>query len=82
MNINFVSLSYTLEVPNNIEKVILNHYVCNAHFHWLWRRKFAALKSKRFCHESSDDVTSLATRRINITEKFWNAFYQNELEWW
>ena len=24
---------------------ILIHYVCNAHFHWLWRRKFAALKS-------------------------------------
>ena len=21
---------------------ILIHYVCNAHFHWLWRRKFAA----------------------------------------
>ena len=25
--------------------IILIHYVCNAHFHWLWRRKFAALKS-------------------------------------
>ena len=24
--------------------LILIHYVCNAHFHWLWRRKFAAFK--------------------------------------
>ena len=27
------------------QSYILIHYVCNAHFHWLWRRKFAALKS-------------------------------------
>ena len=26
-------------------RTILIHYVCNAHFHWLWRWKFAALKS-------------------------------------
>ena len=49
---------------------ILILYVCNAHFHWLWRRKFAALKSLCLCHESSDDVTSLATRRSNITKTF------------
>ena len=49
---------------------ILIHYVCNARFHWLWRWKFAALKSKRLCHESNDDVTSLATRRSNITKTF------------
>ena len=52
---------------------ILIHYVCNAHFHWLWRRKFAALKSLRLCHESRDDVTSLATRRSNITKTFWKC---------
>ena len=52
-------------------KRILIHYVYNAHFHWLWRRKFAALKSLRLCHESSDDVTSLATRRSNVTKTFW-----------
>ena len=52
---------------------ILIHYVCNAHFHWLWRRKFAALKSLRLCHESSDDVTSLATRRSNGTKTFWKS---------
>ena len=52
---------------------ILIHYVCNAHFHWLWRRKFAALKSYRLCHESSDDVTSLATRRSNVTKTFWKS---------
>ena len=55
------------------------HYVCNAHFHWLWRRKFAALKSLRLCHESRDDVKSSATRRSNIMETFWNVFYH--LEW-
>ena len=52
---------------------ILIHYFCIAHFHWLWRRKFAALKSLRLCHESRDDVTSLATRRSNITKTFWKC---------
>ena len=56
-----------------IKTNILIHYVCNAHFHWLWRRKFAALKSLRLCHESSDDVTSLATRRSNVTKTFWKS---------
>ena len=50
---------------------ILIHYVCNAQFHWLGRRKFTALKSLRVCHESKDDVTPLATRRSNVTKKFW-----------
>ena len=53
--------------------VILIHYVCNGHFHWLWRRKFVALKSLRLCHESSDYVMSLATRRSNIKKMFWNC---------
>ena len=51
--------------------IILIHYVCVAHFHWLWRRKFAALKSKRWCHDSNDDVTFLATRHSNVTKRFW-----------
>ena len=59
--------------PIWLEIVILIHYVCNAHFHWLWRRKFAALKSLRLCHESSDDVTSLATRLSNVTKTFWKS---------
>ena len=57
----------------NGQMKILIHYVCNAHFHRLWRQKFAALKSLRLCHESSDDVTSLATRRSNITKTFWKC---------
>ena len=51
---------------------ILIHYVCNTHFHLMWRRKFAALKSNCLCHESND-VTSLATRRSNITKRFWKS---------
>ena len=56
---------------NDVVSWILNHYVCNVHVHWLWRQKSAALKSLRLCHESSDDVTSLATRRSNVTKTFW-----------
>ena len=57
---------------------ILIHYVCNTHFHWLWRWKFAALKSQRLCHESTDNVTSLETRRSNATKTFWKSVL---LEW-
>ena len=56
-----------------VKRGILIHYDCNAHFHWLWRQKFAALKSLRLCHESSDDVTSLATRRSIVTKTFWKS---------
>ena len=58
---------------------ILIHYVCNAHFHWQWRRKFATLKSLRLCHENSDDVTSLATRRRNITKTFLKCVLSEEI---
>ena len=34
-----------LKYEKRTKSLILIHYVCNAHFHWLWRRKFAALKS-------------------------------------
>ena len=51
--------------------MILIHYVCNAHFHLLWRRKFSALKSLRLCHESNDDVTSLTTRRSKRVLSEW-----------
>ena len=52
---------------------ILIHCVCNAHFHSLWCRKFAALKSYCLCHESSDDVTSLAMPPSNLTKTFWTC---------
>ena len=70
------AISYYVEVDEWVNKTtihILIHYVCNARFHWLWRRKFAALKSLRLCHESSDDVTSLATQRSNVTKTFWKS---------
>ena len=58
---------------------ILIHYVCNAYFYWLWCRKFAALKSLRVCHESSDDVASLTTRRCNITKTFWKCILSERI---
>ena len=35
--------------------------------------KISAVKSQRLCHESSDDVTSLATRRSYVTKTFWKS---------
>ena len=67
LNCQLLSLNFELW------SFILIHYVCNTHFHWLWRRKLTVLKSKRLCHESRDDVTSLATRRSNITKTFWKC---------
>ena len=60
------------------QKPIIIHYVCNTCFHLLWRRKFAAFKSKSLCHESNDDITSLAIPRSNLTKTFWKHVL---LEW-
>ena len=66
-------VTWSVAHPETLKNIILIPSVCNAHFHWLWRRKFAAIKSKRLRHESSDDVTSLATRRSNVTKTFWKS---------
>ena len=48
---------------------ILIHYVClNAHFHWLWRRKFVALKSYSIYVMKA---TTSHVRRSNVTKTFW-----------
>ena len=41
-------------------------------------KKFLALKAKRLCYESNDDVTSLATHRSNVTKIFLKHI---ETEW-
>ena len=74
--LDFIHMQWLCETfKHNSISVILIHYVCNAHFHLLSRRKFAASKSWRLCHESSDDVRSLAIlmRLSNITKTFWKC---------
>ena len=36
--------SFTRKIQR-LKSQFLIHYICNAHFYWLWRRKFAAWKS-------------------------------------